>query len=508
MVHMPRRPARWGKFFLLDCIEQTETDEVFRARELDSGIQRSVCLKRVPTSLSRKPEFKERFDSGIRNAMVLKHRNIVHIYNYGYLNDEAFVSMEYVDGVNLDTLLDWGKKRPLPMDLIIYIVQEVLETLAFALSCRRFPIYHLHISPRKIFLSFDGEVKLVGFGMDRLYSLSQSFRQNLLLREIAYGNPDLHGGKSPSPATDLYNVGVIWWEMLMGRPLILLTNAAEMLLEIQGEKKQELSKEFSQFKPIMDKLLELNPKVRIDSPLKVLEIIKTQGLRGCGADEAACFLKGVRDESRGFSEPTGSSERKKWVRDMGGEGKSTKVYHSLGHILDGLKIPGLKTGRWKPCVEFSLFIVCALLKELKRNGRLEIGEITPGGVSFTQAGEIAITASLEDMANPTYCSPEEEEGETPDHRSAMYRIGALLWEMTTGEKMGTAEKRATGGGAGHYPSIPWLAEDIQELLMTLLQRNPSSRYPDVETALAAIQRVNVNSFTPEMLQQLLDFSDR
>jgi eukaryotic-like serine/threonine-protein kinase len=164
--------------------------EVFRAARLCAeGVECTVAIKRIRPELAHHERFVQMF---IREAQLLGrllHSNIVNVLGLERDADvQLFLVMEYVDGTDLDKLLDGG---PLPYAVIVFIVAEILSGLGHA---HRLDVVHRDLSPHNVLLSWEGGVKVAG----------------LEPREQANGQP-LDG------RSDLFAVGILVWEMLTGK---------------------------------------------------------------------------------------------------------------------------------------------------------------------------------------------------------------------------------------------------------------------------------------------------
>jgi serine/threonine-protein kinase len=214
--------------------------EVFRATRLCAkGVERAVAIKRIHPALAHEDRFVQMF---IREAQVmckLTHPNIVSLW--GFERDTAgqlFLVMEYVDGVDLDKLLDSGR---LPHSVIIFLVAEILSGLGHAhhLPTGDGPlgVVHRDLSPHNILLSWYGAVKVADFGLAKFRTAREVSASVDLQGKPAFMSPEQACGRSLDGRSDLFTVGIMLWEMLTGERLFSREQDGQMatLWRVTGE---------------------------------------------------------------------------------------------------------------------------------------------------------------------------------------------------------------------------------------------------------------------------------
>src|ERR1043165_6582655 len=153
--------------------------EVFRGiAESMQGFKKNIAIKRILPNLTKNKKFVAMFLDEARLSLALQHANIVQVFDIGHTEDTYFIVMEYVDGVDLKTLLEWrrraGKRVPIAQSL--YMMLEVCKGLAYAHEMtspetgRPLGIVHRDISPPNVLISKQGEVKVVDFGLAKASS--------------------------------------------------------------------------------------------------------------------------------------------------------------------------------------------------------------------------------------------------------------------------------------------------------------------------------------------------
>ena len=194
--------------------------EVFVASTLGAeGFNRRVAIKRVLPGFCDDPQFVQMFIKEAQLSSRLVHQNIVSVLDFDHDADLGLILiMELVEGRDLDLLLSSG---PLPYDVVIYVITEVLRGLDYAHSHPSGAIIHRDVSPHNVLVSWDGSVKLSDFGIAKALDASEVTVSVLFKGKPAYMSPEQANGQPLDRRTDLFSVGVMLWEMLAGRRLFL-----------------------------------------------------------------------------------------------------------------------------------------------------------------------------------------------------------------------------------------------------------------------------------------------
>src|SRR5262249_12805796 len=160
-------------------------------------------------------------------SLYLQHANIVHVFDIGVADSAYFIVMEYVDGCNLKSLLEFFRRRArrIAPAHTIYIMIEVCKGLAYAHdvqdpeSGRPLGIVHRDISPPNILLSKMGEVKLVDFGLAKATSQAEITDPGVVKGKFSYLSPEAASGIEVDSRSDIFAVGILLWEMLTSKRL-------------------------------------------------------------------------------------------------------------------------------------------------------------------------------------------------------------------------------------------------------------------------------------------------
>lgn len=212
------------QFEILDRVDVGGMAEIFRARNLSNG--EIMAIKRILPSLVGQKNFVNMFIDEAAVSMQLRHPNIVRVDQIGLMDNALFLSMEFVDGVNLRDLLGYANRShdPIPIHDAIHIAIKVLEALEYAHNCcddKGQPLHMIHrdVSPPNILLGYNGDVKITDFGLVKSKSQVSRTVPGLIKGKFSYLSPEAAYGESIDLRSDIYAVGIILWEMLTSQPL-------------------------------------------------------------------------------------------------------------------------------------------------------------------------------------------------------------------------------------------------------------------------------------------------
>ncbi len=204
--------SQLGRYEVIGELGQGAMGVVYKAK--DPLIDRDVAIKTINLALAldEKEEFEGRFYQEARAAGRLSHPNIVTIYDVGKSGDVAYIAMEFLQGRELrDILKDEGL---LPVDQVLDIVIQVAQGLAYA---HEHDIVHRDVKPSNIMVVRDGLVKITDFGIARMASSAVRTQTGMVLGSPKYMSPEQVMGKEIDQRSDIFSLGVMLYEMLVGQ---------------------------------------------------------------------------------------------------------------------------------------------------------------------------------------------------------------------------------------------------------------------------------------------------
>jgi eukaryotic-like serine/threonine-protein kinase len=176
----------------------------------DQELGRSVAIKMLDDRHSQDEQFVERFRREAKNAAGLSHPNIVSIYDRGESEGTYYIAMEYLEGRTLKELLI--TRGPTPLQVAIDYARQILAAVGFA---HRHGIVHRDIKPHNVVVAPDGRLKVTDFGIARS-GTSQMTETGSIIGTAQYLSPEQAKGAPVTPASDIYSVGIVLYEMLTG----------------------------------------------------------------------------------------------------------------------------------------------------------------------------------------------------------------------------------------------------------------------------------------------------
>ena len=196
--------------------------EVYRARDL--MLERTVAVKLLREDFSQDPAFRERFRQEAKAAANLSHPNIVTIHDFGFDDQQIFIVMEYIPGTDLKTILE--SRGKLNVDEALRLIIQACAGVGYA---HRAGLIHCDVKPHNMIVTPDQRLKVTDFGIARaLASIHPQEVNNVVWGSPQYFSPEQASGHPPSPASDVYGLGVVLYEMLTGRLPFIANTAAEL----------------------------------------------------------------------------------------------------------------------------------------------------------------------------------------------------------------------------------------------------------------------------------------
>ncbi|MFZ2096716.1 MAG: protein kinase [Anaerolineales bacterium] len=196
--------------------------EVYRAR--DQMLERMVAIKLLREDFSQDPAFRERFRQEAKAAANLSHPNIVTVHDFGFDEKQIFIVMEYIPGTDLKTILE--NRGVLAIDETLPLIIQACAGIGYA---HRAGLIHCDVKPHNMIVTPDQHLKVTDFGIARaLASIHPQEINHTVWGSPQYFSPEQAAGLPPTPASDVYGLGVVLYEMLTGRLPFIADTASEL----------------------------------------------------------------------------------------------------------------------------------------------------------------------------------------------------------------------------------------------------------------------------------------
>ena len=253
--------SRLGPYEITAKLGEGGMGEVFRAR--DTKLDRDVAIKVLPQHLAADAEALARFEREAKAVAALSHPNILAIFDFGRDGDTAYAAMELLDG---ETLRERRVAGALPPRKALEIAAQIAAGLAAAHARG---IVHRDLKPDNLFLTRDGQLKILDFGLARQAEVHGSKSQLLaaptqgpgtepgaVLGTVGYMSPEQVRGEPADHRSDLFALGVVLYEMLTGRRAFAHGSAVETMSAILREEPPEIESLGEKFSPALARLLQ------------------------------------------------------------------------------------------------------------------------------------------------------------------------------------------------------------------------------------------------------------
>jgi eukaryotic-like serine/threonine-protein kinase len=208
---MAENPILNNRYRLIEQIGSGGMAVIYKAQDMELG--RLVTVKVLRPSLVSDPEFLMRFKREAQAAANLSHPNIVIVYDVGQDGPKThYIVMEYVPGQDLKKLI--RARSSFEVDEALAIIIEVCKGVGYA---HRAGLVHCDVKPQNILVTPDNRIKVTDFGIARALTGAAPQVEDMVWGSPHYFSPEQAAGETPTPASDVYSVGVVLFELLTGR---------------------------------------------------------------------------------------------------------------------------------------------------------------------------------------------------------------------------------------------------------------------------------------------------
>jgi serine/threonine protein kinase len=303
---------RFGRYTLIKKLATGGMAEIWLARQSGvAGFNRFVVIKKILSHLAEEETFRNMFLDEARMSAALTHPNIVQVYDLGEADETYFIAMEFILGENLAAIAWRGVKRQSPLSPVFAarIMADACKALDYAHRLKGsngvpLEIVHRDISPQNILVTYEGEVKVVDFGIAKAASKSQHTKTGMLKGKFSYMSPEQCLGHNVDRRGDVFALGIVLYELCTGKRLFKHESEL-MILEMITKRRITPPSEVASNIPaelerIIMKALEKDVDVRFataqDFQIELEDFIRGQTEPAASGDIAAYMRSHFRDK--------------------------------------------------------------------------------------------------------------------------------------------------------------------------------------------------------------------
>jgi serine/threonine-protein kinase len=270
-------PILANRYQLLQTLGSGGMAVVYRAKDLT--LERMVAVKILRQDFSKDESFRKRFHQEAKAAGNLSHPNIVTVHDFGLDGDRLFIIMEYVPGTNLKAIVK--ERNYLPLNEAIDLIIQASAGIGYA---HRAGLVHCDVKPHNMLVTPDGRLKVTDFGIARaLSSINPEERSAVVWGSPQYLSPEQASGEPPSPASDVYSLGVVLYEMVTGK------------LPFYSNDPNELTRLHKEATPLPPR--KLNPNIPVQYEQIILKVLaKEPSWRYRTADQFGRVLQNIKEQ--------------------------------------------------------------------------------------------------------------------------------------------------------------------------------------------------------------------
>jgi serine/threonine protein kinase len=495
------------RYEILQRLGEGGMGAVYKAR--DSELDRLVALKVIRPELAGHPDILRRFKQELILARQVTHKNVIRIFDLGMADGRKFITMDYIAGRDLKSILT--ERGKLPPAEAVPIVQQVCRGLEAA---HVEGVVHRDLKPQNIMLDASGRVWVMDFGLARSMDLVGMTRTGMLMGTPDYMSPEQARAAKVDARSDIFSLGIIFYEILTGQlPFKADTMMATLLKRVQEKPAPPSVADPSipqQLSDVVMKCLEVDVARRYQTTAEILADLGGEATGASVVQASITSLAAIGPGSQFGPRYT--------IESVIGEGGMGKVYKARDNDLDrtvALKLVRRELAndpnsmqRFKQELLLASrvshrnilrihdlgdvggvkFISMAyvegrdLHEVIEAGGRLPVARVVniakqlagaldaahaegvvhrdlkPRNVLMAQNDQVYVsdfglakslegesatmmTRAGEVLGTPRYMSPEQAESKPADHRSDLYSLGVILYEMATGTRRSRANRR-------------------------------------------------------------------
>jgi len=282
-----------GRYEILQLLGQGGMGAVYKAK--DHELDRSVALKVIQPELAGNAGILRRFKQELILARQVTHKNVIRIFDLGEAEGMKFITMEYVEGHDLKAILD--QRHKFAPDEAIAIMEQVCHALDAAHSEG---VVHRDLKPQNIMVDKQGKVSVMDFGVARFVEVSGLTQTGALMGTPGYMSPEQAKGEKLDVRSDLFSLGIIFYELLTGQvPFQAQTTVAALLKRIteRAVPPDALDQSLPQYlSDVVAKCLEVDPQHRYQSAQEIIQDLQAARVKRSRKKVLSLFLGGLRQK--------------------------------------------------------------------------------------------------------------------------------------------------------------------------------------------------------------------
>jgi eukaryotic-like serine/threonine-protein kinase len=274
------------------------------------GVNKLLVVKLLRDELSQDGDFVTMFQNEARLATRLNHANVVQTYEIGVEEGHHYLAMDYLDGQPLHAVLRKASRGGVPLEVHVRILAEMLAGLHHAHTLKDFDgtelhVVHRDVSPQNVFLTYDGQVKVVDFGIAKAAGAASSTQAGVFKGKLAYVAPEQASGDPVDVRADIFSVGVMLWEAIACRRFAQIDSQTAILARrISGMEpriREVVPDADAELADICDRAMAHSPSDRFASAQEFRDALETfldRFSRRVGPREVSQFVAGLFVEER------------------------------------------------------------------------------------------------------------------------------------------------------------------------------------------------------------------
>jgi tetratricopeptide (TPR) repeat protein/predicted Ser/Thr protein kinase len=289
-VSFPPGSVVAGRYEILQMIGEGGMGAVYKAK--DRELDRLICLKVIRSELASRPEVLQRFKQELILARKVTHKNVVRTYDLGEFEGTRFITMEFIEGRDLKSLVQ--ERGKIPPGEAVAILQQICRGLAAA---HNEGVVHRDLKPQNVMLEANGRASIMDFGIARSIEQSGLTTAGVMIGTPDYMSPEQAMGQTADSRSDLFSAGLIFYEMLTGKlPYQADTSLGKIMKRTKERPPPPKSIDDSVPKLLSDiclRCLEIAPEKRFQKAEEILQALDATGQRSRSGTTTVIALPGL-----------------------------------------------------------------------------------------------------------------------------------------------------------------------------------------------------------------------